>query len=279
MAAGLLGLGALRITLDQSTEVMDSGIPMSSADFSFTFAELCGRGLGAARKLIKDILIVLDGLGEVSLAEGDLAEIELGAGRKIVLRVGLQELTELPGGKIIAGTVIVGNRALIELVDRRRLRLLRLLLHGLGLAGRRLGIIRRAGLAICHCLTGLAWRICLTACRLGLNILQLRLEGLQGLVHLIDAGLELVDRVVEVLNLSGKLAVIILRLVGYLLLQAIHCLGQAIHIVRSHLKRMLHDGHAGGLAVLKVLDLILKLLHLFLELNDLFGDGMSARRG
>src|SRR6202008_2884865 len=163
MAAGLLRFGRLRVALDEVAEVADSGVALIGFQFGLAFAKLRGGRFGAAGELLEDGVIALDRGGKVSFTEGDFAEIVLRVGSEVVLRIGLQELLEFSRSEIVARAVVIGERALIELVGGRSLRLR----GGLRLSGLS-GLRWRAGLS------GLAG---LRLSGLLLNVLELRLDG------------------------------------------------------------------------------------------------------
>src|SRR5271155_3858701 len=75
----------------------------------------------AAGILVYGQIIGFDGGLIVALAVGDFAKIKLRVAGQIVLRIKAEHVAELGAGYVVTGGVVVAQRALVKIADRRRL--------------------------------------------------------------------------------------------------------------------------------------------------------------
>jgi hypothetical protein len=145
----------------------------------------------------------------------------------------VHHVLELAGGHVVPGGVVVAHAGLEGLLERRNL-VGRRDAAGQAVRGRRYATGRESA---CGRSTG----------GRALDVLQLGLQVLYRFIQLGNAGLQLVDRVVQRLHLAGdgvQLAVARLALRVDLLLQGVDGRGHLVGVVRGLLHQVLQDAEA-----------------------------------
>ena len=115
-------LRAFWIAADQAAQFLHSRIALAKLQQSIALFQLRGSGLVSARILVQDLVISLDGAGEISLAISNLSQIELRVAGQIGVAINLQILRELLRGQVVLVGVVVAQSVVIELVGGRGLR-------------------------------------------------------------------------------------------------------------------------------------------------------------
>ena len=229
-----------------------------------SLVQLRRRSLRVAAEALQHRVVRLDGVVVVLLPVGNLAQVELRRARRVVHRVVVHHVAKLAARKVVLRRVEVPHRGLHRRLHRRSLR-----------AGRLPG-------ARCACCRHRTRRCARYGClRRRLNVLQLALYVLDGLVELRHPRLQLVNRVVQALDLSAhriQLAARVLALRVQLLLHRVHGLSHLVGLVGGLLHQVLQHAKARVHGRLQALHHVHQLLHLRLQRDDLLRRCVGAHR-
>ena len=84
LGARLRRFGGLRMTLDEKAQLANARVLLAQLQQGQSFAQLRGRGLGAAAEAFQHGIVGFHCFGVILLAVGDLAEVELGGAGQFV---------------------------------------------------------------------------------------------------------------------------------------------------------------------------------------------------
>src|SRR5271155_1470064 len=120
--AGLQGFVRFGIPLDYMAELRDPVILLAEFDQRKAFLQLSGSSLVSGRKVLHNLVVALRGLFIISLAELNLAQIEVAIPGKIGVGIKLQVLGKFLRSQIVVAAVVIAQRVVIKHIGRGSLR-------------------------------------------------------------------------------------------------------------------------------------------------------------